>query len=84
MRAEKRDNMTNILTNMKHIHKYLEEDYVPDQDIYRQFLKQYREVKAIRTKSADNCRQYSDISGLYSRVGAGPWQLSKRTRAERK
>lgn len=59
----KADNMANILTNMKHIHKYLEEEYVPDQDVYRQFLKQYREVKAIRTKVqtiADDIQIYQD------------------------
>ena len=46
----KTDNMANILKNMKHIHKYLEEEYVPDQDIYKQFLKHYEEAKAVQIK----------------------------------
>lgn len=59
----KADNMTNILTNIKHIHKYLEEEYLPDQDVYKQFLKQYEKVAMIRTKTqtfADNLREYRD------------------------
>ena len=59
----KADNMTNILTNMKHIHRYLEEEYLPDQEIYQQFLKYYEEVKAIRTKRqtfADSIRAYQE------------------------
>ncbi len=57
----KADNMANIMTNIKHIHKYLEEEYRPDQDVYKQFLEQYEEVKAIRTKMqtiADNIQAY--------------------------
>lgn len=59
----KLDNMTNILTNMKHIHKYLEEEYLPEQEIYKQFLQYYEEVKAIRTKRqtfADSIRAYQE------------------------
>lgn len=46
----KSDNMTNILTNMKHIHKYLEEEYLPEKEIYQQFLKQYEEVEGMRSE----------------------------------
>lgn len=59
----KADNMTNIHTNIKHIHKYLEEEYIPDKDVYKQFLKQYEEVAAIRTKAqmfASNIQAYQD------------------------
>jgi len=57
----KADNMANILTNLKHIHKYLEEEYLPDQDVYKQFLERYEEVKAMRTKMqtiADSIQAY--------------------------
>lgn len=57
----KADNMSNILTNMKHIYKYLEEEYLPDEDVYEQFLKQYEEVEAKRKKAqtfADSIREY--------------------------
>lgn len=59
----KTDNMANILKNMKHIHKYLEEEYVPDQDIYKQFLKHYEEAKAVQIKMqafADDIRTYQE------------------------
>ena len=59
----KTDNMANILKNMKHIHKYLEEEYVPDQDIYKQFLKHYEEAKAVQIKMqafADGIRTYQE------------------------
>ena len=61
----KANNMTNILTSMKHIHKYLEEDYLPNQGIYKQFLNHYEEVKAIRTKRqefADSVRAYQEYT----------------------
>ena len=61
----KADNMANILTNVKHIHRYLEEEYLPDQEIYQQFLKYYEEVKAIRTKRqtfADSIRAYQECA----------------------
>lgn len=61
----KADNMTNILMNMKHIHRYLEEEYLPDKEIYKQFLQYYEEVKAIRTKRqtfADSIRTYQECA----------------------
>ena len=73
LRGGKADNMTNILTNMKHIHKYLDEEYLPDQDIYKQFLKHYEEVKAIRTKIqkfADSIRAYQEYSQKLEQVRA--------------
>lgn len=67
----KADNMANIFMNMKHIHKYLEEEYLPDQDIYKQFLKHYEEVKAIRTERqtfADSIRAYQDYTQKLEQV----------------
>ena len=63
--------MTNILTKMKHIHKYLEEDYLPNQDIYKQFLNYYEEVKAIQTKKqefADGVRAYQEDTQMLEQV----------------
>ncbi len=57
----KADNMSNILTNIKHIYKYLEEEYSPNQDIYLQFLKQYEEVQEIRAKK----QAYADSFSAY-------------------
>lgn len=67
----KANNMTNILTNMKHIHKYLEEDYLPNQGVYKQFLNHYEEVKAIRTKRqefADSVRAYQEYTQKLEQV----------------
>lgn len=61
----KADNMTNILTNIKHIHKYLEEEYLPNQEIYKQFLEQYEKVADLRTKAqkfADNIQMHQDCA----------------------
>ncbi|MCD8021586.1 MAG: AAA domain-containing protein [Lachnospiraceae bacterium] len=61
----KADNMSNILTNIKHIHKYLEEEYLPDGDIYPQFLKQYEEVQGFRAKKqayAEHLSAYEDYT----------------------
>ncbi len=49
----KSDNMTNILTNMKHIHKYLEEEYLPEEEIYQQFLEQYEKVEKMRSETQE-------------------------------
>lgn len=65
------NNMTKILTNMKHIHKYLEEEYLSDQNIYKQFLKHYEEVKAIQTKRqifADNIQAYQECTQSLEQV----------------
>lgn len=59
----KADNMSNILTNMKHIYKYLEEEYTPDENVYEQFLKQYEETETKRRKAqtfADSIREYPE------------------------
>lgn len=78
----KTDNMTNILTNMKHIHKYLEEEYLPDQDIYKEFLKHYEEVKAIQTRRqefADSIRVYQEcIQKLEQACGSYQKELGEK------
>ena len=78
----KADNMTNILTNMKHIHKYLEEEYLPDQDIYKEFLKHYEEVKAIQTRRqefADSIRVYQEcIQKLEQACGSYQKELGEK------
>lgn len=57
----KADNMTNIITNMKHIHRYFEEEYLPNEEIYEQFLKYYEEVKVLRAK----CQKYAECICAY-------------------
>lgn len=78
----KADNMTNILTNMKHIHKYLEEEYLPDQDIYKEFLKHYEDVKVIQTRRqafADSIRAYQEcIQKLEQACGSYQKELGEK------
>ncbi|MGN0485256.1 MAG: DEAD/DEAH box helicase [Lachnospiraceae bacterium] len=51
MEGGKSDNMNQILTTIKHMIRYLNEEYDPDEDIYKKFEKQYREMEAIRQKA---------------------------------
>lgn len=67
----KAENMSNIITNMEHIQKYLEEEYLPDQDIYKQFLQYYEQVKVIRTKMqefADSMQAYQKCAQKLEQV----------------
>ena len=45
------ENMSHITTSIKHINKYLEEEYVSDEDVYEQFLKDQKAVAEIRAKA---------------------------------
>ncbi len=61
----KADNMTNILTTVKHIYQYLEEEYLPDEAVYEAFLKQYKEVQALRARAqaaADSLQARGDCA----------------------
>lgn len=42
-------NMTNIVTNVKHVLEYLQNDYMPDEDVYEAFLEQYGQVESMRS-----------------------------------
>ena len=43
--------MTNILTHIKHMCKYLEEEYLPPaEDVYTAFLRQYEQVRSLRAQ----------------------------------
>ncbi len=44
----KADNMTNIIANLKHIVEYLNAEYVSNDEIYEEFIKQYNLVVNIR------------------------------------
>lgn len=46
----KADNMTNVLTSIKHIVDYLENKYEPNNKIYSEFKEKYKEVEKLRTK----------------------------------
>ncbi len=44
----RRTNVDKIVANIELICKYFEEEYVPDTNVYREFLDKYNEVKALR------------------------------------
>lgn len=46
----KLDNMTHIITNLKHVVDYLENEYISNDEIYEEFKKQYNEVAKIRAQ----------------------------------
>lgn len=81
----KADHMTNILTHIKHIHKYLEEEYLPDPDVYKKFLKQYKEVAAIRDKAqtfADSIQAHQDYMQKLEQARASYEKESKQKEKE--
>lgn len=59
----KADNMMNIITHIKHIYQYLDNNYHSNQEIYQQFLAYVNEVKALRTQKqfmADRIQTYRE------------------------
>ena len=52
-------NMSNILKKLKHIFKYLDEQYISDTDIYYEFKKQYELVEKIKADTQKFASQYS-------------------------
>ena len=69
-------NVNNILTNLKLAVKDLEEEYIPDKDIYADFFKQYDELKSVRDERqrialgmaeyAENRRRLAKLKKSYS------------------
>ena len=56
------DNMSAILTNIKYICKYFEEEYVPDEEVYKEFAKEYKAVEKMRDDAeafADSCKAHA-------------------------
>lgn len=50
----KSDNMTNILTSVNHIAKYLKSDkFDPDPSVYREFTEQYKKLDEMRKKARE-------------------------------
>lgn len=53
MEGGRAENMNAIRSAINHIFEYLNEEYIPDPDIYKEFLKEYQDVVALRKKAAD-------------------------------
>lgn len=58
----KTDNMRNIITNIKHIINYLDDEYISDDGVYDEFVKQYRYVDNVKKQLqeyVDKKREYN-------------------------
>ena len=53
--------MNAIRSAINHIFEYLNEEYIPDPDIYKKFLKEYQDVVALRKKAADCAEKCKSI-----------------------
>lgn len=54
----KSKNMTNIITNLKSVVSYLEDEYEEEEEIYDEFEKQYKEVEVLRQKAQNFANEY--------------------------
>lgn len=70
----KSDNMNHILSHIKLMCKYLEEEYLPpEEDVYREFLAQYEQVRNLRAQAqtlADSIRDRGDCALKLERARA--------------
>lgn len=76
----KADNMTNIITNLKHVTNYLDTEYIPDDEVYDEFLYQYRLVENKRKE----LQVYVDKSKEYEMCLRRLEQLKNSYQSERK
>lgn len=76
----KADNMTNIITNLKHIVEYLDTEYISDDGIYEEFIKQHRLVDSIKKQ----LQSYVDKSEKYKMCCDRLEQLKASYLSERK
>lgn len=76
----KADNMTNIITNLKHIVEYLDTEYISDDGIYEEFIKQHRLVDSIKKQ----LQSYVDKSEKYKMYCSRLEQLKASYLSERK
>lgn len=65
----KSENMTNILTSVKHIAKYLKsDDFDPDPGVYREFDEQYKKLCEMRKKACELWGKNGEYSQNRSRL----------------
>lgn len=66
----KAENMNGILTCLRHIHKYLCEEYKPDMGVYNLFKEQYETVSRIRSQTQKLAESYPDYRNKCSRLNS--------------
>lgn len=60
----KKANMEYIVTVLKHVVNYLENEYIPDKEIYTTFIKKYEKVCSFRKERQDIADIYSELHRL--------------------
>lgn len=61
----RKDNMNYIITVLKHVVDYFENEYISDEEIYEDFKKQYEEIKAYR----------QERQGIFEKINTLNWLL---------
>lgn len=64
----RKDNMDYIVTVLKHVVKYFENEYIPDEGIYQEFKKQYEEVNAFRHERQGVCEEIHMLDQLLKAI----------------
>lgn len=60
----RKDNMDYIVTVLKHVVKYFEEEYISNEGIYQEFKKQYKEIVAYRRERQGICERINLLDQL--------------------
>lgn len=64
----KKDNMDNILISLKHVVKYLENDYESDSSAYDDFKTQYEYILKYKQERQNVCEKHSELEKLRSQL----------------
>ncbi|MBR5180420.1 MAG: ATP-binding protein [Lachnospiraceae bacterium] len=70
MEGGRSENMNSIRSAILHIYEYLNNEYIPDTSIYKQFLKEYREVESFREKGSrfeEKCKAIKSCQAEYEK-----------------
>lgn len=60
----RKDKMNYIVTVLKHVVNYFEDEYIPDERIYQDFKKQYEEVRTYRQARQSICEKINTLRRL--------------------
>ncbi|MDE6781981.1 MAG: DNA helicase [Ruminococcus sp.] len=80
----KSDNMKNIITTLKHISKFLNEEYVPDKNVYKAFKEQYDIVFKMRADMQRTAKNYYDYKMKRSSLRKLPTDLKNEKQNQEK
>lgn len=64
----RKDNMDYMVTVLKHVVKYFEDEYISDERIYEEFKKQYEAVYAYRKERQGICEKINTLDQLVKKI----------------